>query len=441
MIYLRDGFNVGLDSLRDVYDSLDSVLTETAHAILLSTPLLSRVSVEYVSQIGYLAAVDDADCDPELLPPSDFEPIFAQNGRQYFKHAAVRALDDRIGDIHSTILDTQKVLLRGVEDSVLDLEPDLQRVGSALADVDALLALGIVAAEMDFVRPDISEEPIIAIKQGRHPLQELTVDIFVPNDTLVSETSNVGVITGPNGSGKSVYVKQVGVLVYLAHIGSWLPCEKAIIGLTDKILTRIESVESVTTPSSSFALDLTQMNRMLATHTQRSLCLVDEFGKGTAPIDGIAMLATIIAKFVSTKTRALFVLHFTEVLDARLLGQETLDSLSVFRMETVFDPATNPAAKHILHTPVYKLGVGICEDSQGMACAKEAGVPDEVLERSYHIKECMQSHALLRPLAVDNATAVFSKKQCCLVKAFLDLDLQDAQPDLTSFFAAVQSIQ
>ena len=440
MIYLRDGFNAGLDSLRDVYDSLDSVLTETAHAILLSTPLLSRVSVEYVSQIGYLAAVDDADSGPELLPPSDFEPIFAQDGRQYFKHAAVRALDDRVGDIHSTILDTQKVLLRGIEDSVLDLEPDLQRVGSALADVDALLALGTVAAEMDFVRPDISEQPIIAIKQGRHPLQELTVDIFVPNDTFVSEASTVGIITGPNGSGKSVYAKQVGVLVYLAHIGSWLPCEKAIIGLTDKILTRIDSVESVTTPSSSFALDLTQMNRMLATHTQRSLCLVDEFGKGTAPIDGIALLATIITKFVATKTRAFFVLHFTEVLDALLLGQETLDALSVFRMETVFDPATNPTAKRILHTPIYKLGVGMCEDSKGMACAKEAGVPDEVLERSYHIKECLQSRSLLRPLTVDGAT-VFSTKQRRLVKAFLDLDLEEAQPDLTSFFAAMQSMQ
>ena len=105
----------------------------------------------------------------------------------------------------------------------------------------------------------------------------------------------------------------MGLLVYLAHVGCFLPCERAIIGLTDRILTRVASVETIANPLSSFALDLNQISRMLSLYTPRSLCLIDEFGKGTAPVDGMALLAAVIENFVRKPARTLIVMHFHEV--------------------------------------------------------------------------------------------------------------------------------
>lgn len=123
------------------------------------------------------------------------------------------------------------------------------------------------------------ESPVVLVKGGRHPLQQLVVDTFIPNDIAlgVNEMS-AAVITGPNFSGKSVYMKQVGLLVFLAHVGSWIPCENAIIGVCDRIFTRIESIETCTVPQSTFTIDLNQMTTMLRRCTSKSLLLIDEVG-------------------------------------------------------------------------------------------------------------------------------------------------------------------
>ena len=187
----------------------------------------------------------------------------------------------------------------------------------------------------------------------------MVTDPFVPNDTFITAERNISLITGPNASGKSVYLRQVGVLVYLAHIGSFLPCERAIIGLTgmfgtiwelnflntchintcrmntchidicisilvkfastDRIFTRVSSVETVLSTQSSFGMDLNQIGHMLSHHTNRSLCLIDEFGKGTAPVDGIALLASAIKHFITQKAMVVCALHFTEVFSRSVL--------------------------------------------------------------------------------------------------------------------------
>jgi len=136
---------------------------------------------------------------------------------------------------------------------------------------------------------------------------------------------------------------------------------------------------------------------MLSCHTERSLCLVDEFGKGTAPIDGVALLGTVMTRFVQAKTRALFAVHFTEVLDEHLLSKETRDGLTVFRMETLLDPSSDVVAGRVIHTPLYQLGLGLSTESHGIVCAKGAGISEDVLDRAYHVKHCLQSRSVLYP--------------------------------------------
>ena len=173
-------------------------------------------------------------------------------GLMYFKHPVVYALDESIGDIHARLLDRQKDLLLEVECEVLECEYHFLQLAVILECLDAIISLGSIAKERNYTRPEIVEESVVIVKAGRHPLQELTVDNFIPNDVFMSPDKHIGIITGLNGSGKSIYLKQVGLLVFLAHVGSFLPCERAVIGLCDRILTRVSSVESAACPLSAF---------------------------------------------------------------------------------------------------------------------------------------------------------------------------------------------
>jgi DNA mismatch repair protein MSH5 len=295
-IYIRQGYNEQLDHLRSIYDNLEDTLTAAAKDILEQSPLLNSVAVEYVPQLGYLAVVNETD--KQLLDYGNFTFVYELNGKAYLKNRVVLEMDDKIGDIKSMVSDLQKTILISIEEYILDAEMELVKISHMLGNLDAIISLGTVAVELNFCKPEIVEEQVIIIKNGRHPLQELSVDVFIPNDTYIAEGKNVAIITGENGSGKSVYLKQgqlylvksshncklhdmqtVGLLVYLAHIGSWIPCERAIIGLTDKIFSRISSVESSFSPHSAFSMDLCQMSNILRSHTSQSLCLIDEFGK------------------------------------------------------------------------------------------------------------------------------------------------------------------
>jgi len=449
-------------------------LSDSSSSPPLFLPLRQNVSVEYVSQIGYLVAVQD--CDLHLLSAyirprtrgedlqdcegyddrqdaataaetDSFVFVYKQDGIHFYKHAVVCELDRSIGDIKSLISDRRKALMLGLEDLVLDAEQQLQQLSTVVSTIDALISLGTLAVEQSLVCPEIADDPVILIKGGRHLLQQLTVDAFIPNDTCISADKNVALITGPNTSGKSVYLKQVALIVYLAHIGSFVPCEKARIGLTDAILTRINSVETVSAPQSAFALDLQQMSKMLRSHTTRSLCVIDEFGKGTTPVDGIALLAATVKHFALHKGSAIFVLHFTEIMDDQILSNELMCSISCFQMQTynplsrdrggaraggrgddyceVEDPSDWDEC-----APLFKLHRGVAQSSQGIACAKSAGVDETILQRATYIKSCVLSHSAIRPIVNTQALDAI-RDNARLITLFLSTNdwLQDGSQE------------
>lgn len=149
------------------------------------------------------------------------------------------------------------------------------------------LSFGVAAREHNYVRPLINESGEYCIEQGRHPLQELIVDSYIANDFYSGPNfGNIHVITGPNASGKSVFIKQTALIIFLAHLGSFVPVKKASISLTDRIFTRIRTMESVSVHLSTFFIDINQMTTALNFATEKSLIVIDEFGKGTLNADG-----------------------------------------------------------------------------------------------------------------------------------------------------------
>lgn len=221
---------------------------------------------------------------PDL--PQGFRFMFTQDDDIYFKNPDIEEIDADIGNVDTRIRDKEQLIVNELEEDIFDSEHHLRNIFQMVANLDCLLSFANCSEDLNFVRPeiipasnDISDDSIL-IENGRHPLQELIVDSdFIPNSTVIDETRRMNIVTGPNYSGKSCYTRQVGIIVYMAHLGCFVPCDQARISVTDQILARISSVETCSIPQSSFQLDLTQMATILHRSTSNSLVLIDEFGK------------------------------------------------------------------------------------------------------------------------------------------------------------------
>ena len=354
-------------------------------------------------QVGSLVVVGSRRANDMLSHDPDYSFVFAQPSehKTYFKNPMMIKLDNTVGDLKAGIVDTQAHLVRELEEKVLDYELELTRMAHALGELDCTISLATVATQYDLVRPTMTHERVVYISNGRHPLQELTVDSFVPNDTCIGPDRKAAIVTGPNFSGKSVYLKQVGVIVFLAHVGAFVPASRAIIGLTDRIVTRVATLESCDTPQSSFQLDLNQMGAGLRGCTDRSLMLVDEFGKGTSAVDGMALLVAATNALLRRGVKLVLTTHFHDVLSTGLVdAPQCLYSMQMHHEGGGGDD-DDEGALAAGGTPLFKLAVGAAKGSEGVACARQAGVPAAVLDRAEAVADPLLAGAPL-PRRVDD---------------------------------------
>jgi DNA mismatch repair protein MSH5 len=329
------------------------------------------------------------------LPP-DFSHIFNQDDEAFFKNTDMRALDENIGDLDGFIKDTEGIIVTELEEDILDTENELRETFKALSELDCILSFASCAADLNFVRPQVVDHAHnrISIKDGRHPLQEIiTEGGFVPNDTEIDDKDHVNVITGPNFSGKSCYTRQVGVLVYMAHIGSFIPCSRAVISLTDQIFARISTVETCAVPQSSFQLDLTQMATILRRTSSRSLVLIDEFGKGTSPASGISILTSALKKLSELQCKVVCTTHFLEIFSLGLV-HDGMDGIKARQMAVHL-----PASSKDDAAPLFKLQEGVASSSAGLVCAEKAGVNPRVIARAKEINRAMREGHHVKALA------------------------------------------
>lgn len=289
--------------------------------------------------------------------------------------------------------DREVEIIHGLTTSILQHEKILVYASDLCGEFDALLALSLGAEKYGWKAPCVVEGSVIYIEGGRHPLQELVVPAFVPNDCYLAAghediqsipgeaQPRTMVLTGPNHSGKSVYLKQVAIIVYLAHIGSFVPANEATIGLTDKILTRISTRESMSGAESAFAIDLKQVALSTRCCTGRSLILIDEFGKGTNVDDGAGLLAATLDHFLSLgqdSPRSLVATHFHEVFEGNYLNEH--QGLCLAHMDVKVNWNTAQVEDQV--TYLFKLALGHSTSSFGSRCAALNGVPSSVVERA-----------------------------------------------------------
>ncbi|KKY34130.1 putative msh5 protein [Diaporthe ampelina] len=346
---VMQGVSAELDELKRNYDGLEYFLNQVAALMIEEIPEWAQQYVKnciFYPQIGFLTVVSlnpesgRGNYEGEGLSDDVWERMFVSDGNIYYKNRRMKELDGQYGDLYCMIVDKEIEIIHELRVRTLEHEEALIEASDLCGELDSLIALALGADKYKMTAPQLTSTNIIQIQGGRHPLQELVVPSFIANDTLLlggsgdgtadetivsdlmGEVPSMLVMTGPNHSGKSVYLKQVALIVYLAHIGSYVPADQACVGLTDRLLTRIATRESVSRNESAFAIDLKQAAFSINFATRRSLILVDEFGKGTNAMDGAGLLSALLDHFLNLgedAPRVLAATHFHEIFENKLL--------------------------------------------------------------------------------------------------------------------------
>ncbi|KAF5275985.1 hypothetical protein FQA39_LY00781 [Lamprigera yunnana] len=317
---IRFGLDSELDSKQLKKQDIAKNVTAAAQIAVNQLPeYLNECSVVYVPEMGHYVSIIkwEPNCNQYALENHGFQFGFEMKEYLHYKNAMCYELDKQLGNIHLDILAHQNRIILRLSDFVMQHTKDIREPLKIIAMIDCLISMSRIAKEKGYVRPELNEESIQEIKGGRHPLLELLCNVFVPNDFYSGGNySHMKILTGPNDSGKSVFLTQTALIIYLAHIGCYVPAEKANIGIVHSIHFSVPITESAAVGLSSFMLDLSQTAQSLQNAKSSSLVLIDEFGRGTTEDDGLTLLAGALTKFNNQEEFCPHILvstHFQEI--------------------------------------------------------------------------------------------------------------------------------
>ncbi|KLO15985.1 hypothetical protein SCHPADRAFT_238288 [Schizopora paradoxa] len=450
-VCVRPQIDEELDNWKHIYHGIDGVLSHVAEQICETVPsdYTDSLNVVYFPQLGFLICVPMQDkwrteSGIDVLDGWVFQ--FSSESHVYFKTEQMTDMDHHIGDLHSNIVDREIEIVQALLEKILEFDEAIAEACDACAELDCLLCFANATRMFNYCRPTMTEENILDVRQGRHPLQEQVVDTFVPNDIFVKGGMGVGfeqnedgpmdqpadevpfiggnsvvILTGANACGKSVYLKQAALVQYMAQIGCFVPAEEATLGIVDRIFTRVQTRESVSKIQSAFMIDLNQVSLALRHSTPRSLILLDEFGKGTVSSDGAGLLCGVLRSLLSRGSgcpKILAATHFHDLFREDLLSH-TLP-ISFLHMQILLSPSNDDDDDNSANgsqalpeqhganrirvrsgetvTYLYRVAEGLALDSHAAECAKMFGLPLSIVQRAQYVSSLLANHDVTRLL-------------------------------------------
>jgi DNA mismatch repair protein MutS len=382
---IREGYHAELDELRNLATEGKNWMARYQADEITRTGIAS-LKVGFNEIDGYYLEVTNAN--QNRVPENYKHRKTLRNAIRYFT-VELREYEERVLSATEKSQALELQLFQILRDQVAAQTPRLLNTADVLAAVDFLASLAELAATRNYVRPVLVDEPILDIRDGRHPVLEqvLPPGTFVPNDAVMdaAEGGLFWLVTGPNMAGKSTFLRQVALLTLMAQMGSFVPAKAARIGVADRIFTRVGAADELSRGQSTFMVEMTEAANILNNATPRSLVILDEIGRGTSTYDGVS-LAWAITEFLheSVKCRSLFATHYHEL--AQLA--ESLPRLRNYNVHV----QENDREVIFLH----KIGPGSADKSYGIHVARLAGVPDWVLTRAEQVLRSLEPAAQAR---------------------------------------------
>lgn len=376
---IRKGYSQELDSLRYVQENARELLAAIEQREKTRTKI-ATLKVKYNRVFGYFIEVTKSNLGSV---PADYIRKQTVVGGERFITAELKELESKILRAEEDVAKLERALFQEVRSRVFAVRAALLELAGAIAELDVLASFAHVARKNRYVRPSVDSSRDIEIVQGRHPILEQTVGTygtFVPNDTTCSaDRDQILLITGPNMAGKSTIMRQVALIVLMAQCGSFVPAERARIGIVDRLFTRIGAQDNLSRGQSTFMVEMNETSAILNRATDRSLILLDEIGRGTSTYDGIS-IAWAVIEYVHEKVaaRTLFATHYHELVELEA---------SLKRLHNYNVVVKEWGGKVIF---LRKLERGACSKSYGIQVASLAGLPRSVIKRAFSIMKVLE---------------------------------------------------
>ena len=379
---IKPGYSADLDELRQIAKGGKEWIARFQASEITRTGINS-LKVGFNQVFGYYIEITHTHA---AKVPTDYQRKQTLKNAERYITPELKEYEEKVLTAEEKSQAREYEIFLGLRDQVSIQTHRLLQTGEVLAHLDVLAALADLAVSRQYVRPDLSDEAILHVKDGRHPVldQTLPPGTFVPNDVLMGGGEGMFLlITGPNMAGKSTYIRQVALLILLAQIGSYVPAKAATVGIADRIFTRVGASDELSRGQSTFMVEMTEAANILNNATPKSLVILDEIGRGTSTYDGVS-LAWAITEYLHNHVgcRTLFATHYHEL--AQLA--ETLPNLrncNVLVREWQEDIV-------FLH----KIAPGSADKSYGIHVARLAGIPSEVLDRASQVLQQLETHHL-----------------------------------------------
>ena len=382
---IREGVNVELDELRDIAKNGKNYIAQIKDQLSAETGIPS-LKIGYNKVFGYYIEVTNAHKDK--VPETFIRKQTLVNAERFITpelkevEEKVLSAEDRSEMLEYQLFEELRVFVAGFAEKI-------QQIAQAIAQLDVLQSFAEVAFKNAYTKPEVRDSEEIIIKKGRHPVVEKSLPLgepFIPNDIeLKNSEQQIMIITGPNMAGKSIILRQTGLIVLMAQLGSFVPAESAFIGLVDKIFTRVGASDNLAAGESTFLVEMNEAANILNNATPRSLILLDEVGRGTSTFDGLSIawsLAEFLHNHAPVAAKTLFATHYHELNE----------------LEQMYDRIKNYNVQVKEHDGkvifLRKLIKGGADHSYGIQVANMAGLPKAVIERAKEILGNLENHSL-----------------------------------------------
>ncbi len=419
---IRDGYSSELDAIvRASQDARDWIAGLEARERQRTG--IPNIKVSYNKVFGYYLEVTNAHTDKV---PDDYLRKQTLVNAERYNTPELKAYETQVLNAEEEILAAERQLFDDLCRQVGAQSERLLKTANAIAHLDAFVSLAEVAVREGYARPTLTEDNILEIAAGRHPVVEKLLERstrYVANDSRLDITSRIHIITGPNMSGKSTYIRQVALITLMAQIGSFVPADSATIGLVDRIFARIGAQDEIHAGQSTFMVEMVETARLLSGSSPRSLLILDEIGRGTSTYDGMAIARSVI-EFIHNNPRlncrTLFATHYHELTELPNILPRTAN----------FNVAVAEQGDDIVF--LHRLLPGGADQSYGVHVAQLAGMPRSVVERARELLTQLEAggsdFAVFKPKPQHQQFSFFEAPENPVVGSLRSLEVDELSP-------------